>query len=300
MSNIMACKQEIVKCGFKVSNIGGDLEYISDKINLPKLEEKGMVQYFYHSPSSELPVRDILNEQKRGYKTEPHIEIGAENYCIDCYQRNIKSFVKRHEKYLFLLTACRNKKLNYHYGKQFIVGYIEKAEVIDRGRFLCIKGPTKIISFDDSIGVKDLFGKNFAQSENRGKTLSLSRDVFVDNQKTEEILKHFENRTNILIECIEEINKLDAKNVLDFNQLSQKEIERYHQLYPNNAHLKRSYETENLVIVVGDKIRRTYHAVSSIMEELLGISGSIQRSIPPRVITKEHNFENLQHILGMQ
>jgi hypothetical protein len=109
-----------------------------------------------------------------------------------------------------------------------------------------------------------------------------------------------------------------VKEVLDFNQLSQKEIEGYYQLYPNNAHLKRSYDTEDLVIVIGDKIRsklldkavlisqpkydkrgRTYQAVSSMMEELLGISGSIQRSIPPRVITKEHNFKNLQQILGM-
>lgn len=76
--------------------------------------------------------------------------------------------------------------------------------------------------------------------------------------------------------------------------------------------------TEDLVIIVGDKIRskllnkavlisqpeydkrgRTYHAVSSMMEELLGISGSIQRSIPTRVITEEHNLKNLQHILGM-
>ncbi len=115
------------------------------------------------------------------------------------------------------------------------------------------------------------------------------------------------------------IGYFTVKNVLDFNHLSQKEIEIYHQLYPNNAHLKRSYETEGLVIIVGDKIRskllnkavlisqpeydkrgRTYHAVSSMMEELLGISGSIQRSIPPRVITEEHNLKNLQHILGME
>lgn len=114
------------------------------------------------------------------------------------------------------------------------------------------------------------------------------------------------------------IGYFTVKSVLDFNEFSQNEIERYYQLYPNNAHLKRSYDTEDLVIIVGDKIRskllnkavlisqpeydkrgRTYHAVSSMMEELLGISGSIQRSIPPRVITEEHNLKNLQHILGM-
>ncbi|KKN43011.1 hypothetical protein LCGC14_0707370, partial [marine sediment metagenome] len=44
------------------------------------LEDKGRLQYFFHSPSSELPIRDVLDEQKKGHKTEPHIEIGAENY----------------------------------------------------------------------------------------------------------------------------------------------------------------------------------------------------------------------------
>ncbi len=185
----MACKHEIVKCGNKVSNIGSDLEYISDKINLPKLEEKGMIQYFYHSPSSELPVRDILEK----LKTEPHIEIGAENYLAKCYPTNIRKFGKN--------------KTN-----QFIVGYIVKEKAFDTGGHICVRGSTFIYSFDDSIPVKDIFGKNFAQSENKGKTLSLSRDVFVDNQKTERILKHFEKKTNILSKCIEEIKKLDAKN----------------------------------------------------------------------------------------
>lgn len=114
------------------------------------------------------------------------------------------------------------------------------------------------------------------------------------------------------------IGYFTIKKVLDFNQLEPKEIEECYQLYPNNAHLKRSYDTEDLVMVVGDKIRSrlldkailisqpkydkrgaTYQAVSSTMEELLGISGSIQRSIPPRVITNENKLENLQHILGI-
>lgn len=216
MSNIMTCKHEIVKCERKVSNIGSDLEYISDKINLPKIEEKGMVQYFYHSPDSKLPVRDIFERQK----PEPHIEIGAENYLSKCYQPNIKEFVRRDMKCLFLITTCKNKeinkKINRKFGKnktnQFIVGYIVKKEDFITGGHICIMGKTFIYSFDDSILVKNIFDKNFAQSENKGKTLSLCRDVFLDNKKTEKILKHFKKKTNILSKCIEEIKKLDARN----------------------------------------------------------------------------------------
>lgn len=211
----MTCKHEIVKCERKVSNIGSDLEYISDKINLPKIEE-GMVQYFYHSPDSKLPVRDIFEKQK----SEPHIEIGAENYLLECYQRNIKEFVRRDMKYLFLITTCKNKEINKEinikFGKnktnQFIVGIIVKKEDFGTGGHICIRGCTFIYSFDDSILVKDIFDKNFAQSENKGKTLSLCRDVFVNNQKINKILKHFKKKTNILNECIKEIKKLDARN----------------------------------------------------------------------------------------
>ena len=101
---------------------------------LNNTRNKGMVQYFYHSPSSKFPIRDVLNEQRKGYKTEPHIEIGAENFCVECYQNNIKKFVERKLNYLFLITTCKNKEVNRKYGKdtnQFIVGYIKKSDVID-------------------------------------------------------------------------------------------------------------------------------------------------------------------------
>lgn len=215
----MTCKPGIVKCGYKVSNIVDDSKNISDKINLTNLKETGMVQYLYHSPSSELPIRDISEKQK----PEPHIEIGAENYIAECYQSNIRKFAESDMKYLFLVTTCRNKNMNKKLNKktgekktnQFIVGYIVKDPKLKSFYIhghVCIRGRTYIYSFDDSILVKDIFGKNFAQSENKGKTKSLSRDVFVDNPKTEKILKHLEKGTNILSECIDEIKKLDTEN----------------------------------------------------------------------------------------
>lgn len=180
------------------------------KFNPDNLVEKGMIQYFYHSPFSKLPIRDVLQD----HKTEPHIEIGAENFLNPCYQPNIKKFADNKNKYLFLITTCRNKEINKVFGKnktnQFIVGYIIKNGIlkIDEKRY-CIKGQTFIYSFDDSILVKDIFDKNFARSENKGKTLSLRRDVLVDGQKTNDILMHFKNRTNILKECIKEIIEFD-------------------------------------------------------------------------------------------
>jgi len=106
--------------------------------------------------------------------------------------------------------------------------------------------------------------------------------------------------------------------VIDFNHLNNKEKAECFHLYNNNAHMKRGQDTEDLVIVIGDKRKskllnrailisekktdkagKHYHAVSAKISDLLGISGSIQRSIPPRSIAAESNLDNLKNILGI-
>jgi hypothetical protein len=56
----------------------------SRDFHLTHLDETGRLHYFYHSPSSDLPIRDVLGEQGAGRKTEPHLERNAENYCCCC------------------------------------------------------------------------------------------------------------------------------------------------------------------------------------------------------------------------
>lgn len=194
------------------------------KINEDKetrFNETGILQFFFHSPESDLPVRDIIHK----HKTEPHIEIGAENYISCCYQPNLKQFVEKNEKYLFLITTCKNKeqnrKLDEMFGKQthqFIVGYIMRDTPVQsingKGKkHICIKGKPYIYSFEDSVRVKEIFGKNYSRVGNE-KTYSLLRDSHVDKDKTEKILTRFKGRDNILDKCIEKIKQLelDKKN----------------------------------------------------------------------------------------
>ncbi len=169
------------------------------------LDETGMVQFFYHSPSSTLPIRDVLGEMKRGMKTEPHIEIGAENYWARCYPRNIKKLAEGNEKYLFLVTTCRNKTIKEHYGNQYIVGYIIKKEFMDRGGFYCVKGPTRLFSFNNSVKVTELFPQNFDQ-------VRFSHNPNVNKSKTQKILKRFKYKRNILKQCVQEIKRVDTAN----------------------------------------------------------------------------------------
>jgi hypothetical protein len=105
--------------------------------------------------------------------------------------------------------------------------------------------------------------------------------------------------------------------VIDFDKLSEQEIEKCFSIYHNNAHIKRNGDLSNLVLVAGDKERSMllnrairisqlkrdsrgsrYHVVSEEMEKLLGIRGSIQRAATPRIITDEVRIQNLKNILN--
>ena len=127
-------------------------------------------------------------------------------------------------------------------------------------------------------------------------------------------LKPFKNSK--FDEALYIIGYFTINRIIDFNQLNKSEKEVTSFLYKNNAHIKRSYSYQDLVIVVGDKNKsclldkavpissrkfdkrgRSYHAVSPVIEEQLGITGSIQRSIPPRIIKNDDNLINLRRIL---
>lgn len=106
-----------------------------------------------------------------------------------------------------------------------------------------------------------------------------------------------------------------VKRVTDFNILSNAERDELRRTYSNNAHLKRQNTLNDLVIVAGDehsrllktalllsekrpnRAGRLTDALSSEMENFLGISGFIQRSIPPRFVLGEPNVANLQRCL---
>jgi len=121
---------------------------------------------------------------------------------------------------------------------------------------------------------------------------------------------------NINPEALYIIGYFTVKKVIDFDLLSVNEKEKYCLEYYNNAHIKRYNDLDDLVIVKGfenkskllnkavlisaprlNKIGRKYHAVSQEIENLIGIKGSIQRSIPPRIIENSENLKNLLKLL---
>ncbi|MCJ7635137.1 hypothetical protein MUP77_22440 [Candidatus Bathyarchaeota archaeon] len=170
-----------------------------------KLGKRGRIHYFYHSPFSTLPIRDVCNGQGEGWKTEPHIEIGAENYVGPCRPTNIVAHLNRDdETYLFLVTTCRNRQMQEN-NITYFVGYIEKSEeLITKDKRHALKGRIFLFPFEKCVPYKSIF-QHFAPmrlvDEKTIKTL-LSR-----LPKPEE-----KDRLSFLRECVKEIRKLDKRN----------------------------------------------------------------------------------------
>ncbi|MEK6917129.1 MAG: hypothetical protein AABW92_05290 [Nanoarchaeota archaeon] len=170
-----------------------------------KLENRGRLQYFFHAPSSILPIRDALNEQREGYKTEPHIEVGAENLWKACFQsNNIIPHINSPEKYLFLMTTCRYPGFDVT-GVKSIVGYIEKqgtgVNVVDNNELHYVYGQTNLFSFEHAIPLIDMNYNPW------------SRVKLVNEEDTAKILGRFNRLDNIVGECIDEIIKLDKEGI---------------------------------------------------------------------------------------
>lgn len=85
-----------------------------------------MFQFFYHCKGEELPVRDFLDRQHHGHKTEPHYENLTENWCSRCMPGRIKSANRHQVEYLFLVTTFR-KAGHPRDGKRLVVGFLHRA-----------------------------------------------------------------------------------------------------------------------------------------------------------------------------
>jgi len=123
-------------------------------------------------------------------------------------------------------------------------------------------------------------------------------------------------KTNAHEEGLYIIGYFQVDTIVDFNCMNTSQKRALCELYKNNAHIKFN-GLEDLVIIKGHKetsklldksiliskkklniIRRKYYVVSPELEELLGISGSIQRSIPPRFVRGIH-MKNLIQMLDL-
>jgi len=106
-----------------------------------------------------------------------------------------------------------------------------------------------------------------------------------------------------------------VNEVVDFQETSN--WEQYRHRYPENAHMKRAEEPEELVLISGDpkqsallekgilisktdtdSLDRRYYVASDELEDNLDVSGKIQQSVPPRWIRGQEQIEYLESMLS--
>jgi hypothetical protein len=88
----------------------------------------GKLCYHYCFKRSILPVRDVLNDHKQGFKVEPNYETATYNWCAKCNQPSVKAAVKAGLSHLLFITRYTGKN-EQHKGRAAIVGYYEIGEV---------------------------------------------------------------------------------------------------------------------------------------------------------------------------
>lgn len=185
--------------------------------------KEGMVIYFESSPSSKLPVRDVLNENGKGKQYEPSCETstyGLER-CVDPRTRN--SFVKKRKGYLLFLTTYQGKNEEYK-NRDFIIGYyrimqsadVRKHHLRNYDDEMCPEvdycyalraGEFKFVAIEDGFELNSEKLKSWGYKGKIAKQLKMA----FNEQKVTEILEHFSSKKDITGECIEEIEKLIQK-----------------------------------------------------------------------------------------
>ncbi|MGP8005098.1 MAG: hypothetical protein ACLPSL_14995 [Smithella sp.] len=187
----------------------------------PNQKIVGVFQYFYHCSGEELPIRDILNRQKHGHKTEPHYENLTENWCSECMNGRIKSANHRNLKYLFLITRYRHDN-HLRNGKLLVVGFLYRADdkkvwhTLSESRLAEVDGfnsekpeqcgffvgdekKSHFVSADKAFVLDDVKNgrwKYFAYEDEAGKIvdhLKKSKNILEELRKK---VKEFENQTN--------------------------------------------------------------------------------------------------------
>lgn len=164
----------------------------------------GVAQFFYHCKEQILPVRDILNTNGKGSKTEPHYENLTENWCNQCMNRRIRSINKHRLDYLFLFTRYY-KKNHKNNNKYLIVGYLKRAS---DNRFIELSKTLKsgVNVFDPEYPEQcGFFSGDFNNSifvnADDGYLINIKHPYyywFVEKSESIRIIKHLRNCKNIL------------------------------------------------------------------------------------------------------
>ncbi|MGL1901803.1 MAG: hypothetical protein OCC49_06680 [Fibrobacterales bacterium] len=181
----------------------------------------GILLYVDTSKQSVLPVRDQLNENEKGYLTEPNYETSTYGMKGPFNTKSINSIVKN--KHRYILFGTKYQGLNEEYtDKYLIIGYMRIDKVKDlRARHLheymrnpdatvepecitldraiaCYSEDMKFFSLEDSLEVTKEFLKEMGY---KGR-ITRQMKLLLEDENLDRVITHFSDKTDISEEYI--------------------------------------------------------------------------------------------------
>lgn len=166
---------------------------------------RGKLCYFLCSKSSHLPVRDILNEHKRGTKLEPHYETRTYNFFAASNQRHVRAAVKAGCHYIFFVTRYKGKLIGYreHY---MIVGYYElDGWVATEDRWAVRAANIQFVAAPDAFLVTPQICHEWETTYGHLRYL-MQR---LEGEQLERLLNHFRTKPDVTSSYVQEIERLN-------------------------------------------------------------------------------------------
>ena len=165
----------------------------------PLADKIGKLCFMYCSKKSALPVRDILNEHNKGFKSEPNYETATYNRYSSCNQRSVKAAINDRLSHILFITKYTGQKKEHH-GRYFIVGYFEIGWVSEvDGRVAVRANRMCFVPIENAYEITDTRWKRIAPRSQMPKLGNLRwATQRIKGQLLEEIINHLDkgNATN--------------------------------------------------------------------------------------------------------
>jgi len=174
-------------------------------------EKTGKLCYQYCSEQSVLPIRDVLNDHKKGFKAEPNYETATYNWYSNCNQPSVRAAVKDGLSHILFITKYTG--LNREYlGRYFIVGYYEIGWITQVGNRTAIRA--KRICFVPIEKAYEVTDERWQLINTNGQTLRLenlrSATQRIKGALLDEIIGHLDGG-NAIDDFLYEVARLKSE-----------------------------------------------------------------------------------------
>lgn len=162
-------------------------------------QKVGKLCYQYSSMQSFLPIRDVLNDHKKGNKSEPNYETATYNWCVECNQPSICSAVKDGLSHILFITKYSGLNEDY-LGRYFIVGYYEVGWTTEVDGRIAVRAKTMcFVPIEYAYEITD---ERWQRINQNGQTLKLQNLRWATQRVTGNLLSE-------IIEHLKKANSLD-------------------------------------------------------------------------------------------